>query len=204
MKDLIEYIISNITTILLACFMVILILKFLFSKKLHDRNTFIIDQIELGIGGSKITLKPNRGDRQVAYKLWVELNTRKIGLQIDFENDVLSETYDSWYAFFKITRELIKEIPIEQIGSKSGDVEFVDLAIDVLNIGLRPHLTLWQARFRRWYDNELENIDKKRYESPQEIQKRFPQYLELETDLEKVNKRLIYYKEQLKKISRGE
>ncbi len=204
MKDLIEYIIPNISTIILACLMMILILKFLLSKKLHGRNTFLIDQIELGTGGSKITLKPNQGDRQVAHKLWVELNTRKIGLQIDFENDVLCETYDSWYAFFKITRELIKEIPIEQIGSKSGDVEFVDLAIDVLNIGLRPHLTLWQARFRRWFDNELENIDKSRYESPQEIQKRFPQYTELIIDLEKVNKRLIYYKEQLRKISRGE
>ena len=164
----------------------------------------MIDQISLGIGGSSITLKPNRTDRQIAHKMWVELNTRKIGLEIDFENDVLIEIYSSWYSFFKITRELIKEIPVEQIGSKSGDVEFIDLAVDVLNIGLRPHLTLWQARFRRWYDNEIENTDKSKFLSPQEIQKKFPKYLELKTDLEKVNKRLIYYKQQLRKISRGE
>lgn len=204
MNDLIKYITSHVSAILLACFLIILALKFIFNKKRTGRKTFVIDQISLGIGGSSITLKPNRADRQIAHKMWVELNTRKIGLQIDFENDVLIEIYSSWYSFFKITRELIKEIPVEQIGSKSGDVEFIDLAVDVLNIGLRPHLTLWQARFRCWYDNEIENVDKNKHISPQEIQKKFPQYLELKTDLEKVNRRLIYYKEQLRKISRGE
>ncbi|HEY4788382.1 MAG TPA: hypothetical protein VIH57_20155 [Bacteroidales bacterium] len=183
-------------------------LLFLYFKLIHPLgknrlSNLKIDQVELGIGDQKISLSPNYKDRQIAHKLWAELNTRKIGIEIDFENDVIVELYNSWFAFFQITRELIKEISVENIKSKKGNVEFVDLAIDVLNKGLRPHLTKWQARFRRWYENEINQPETKLL-SPQEIQKRFPAYMELIGDMKEVNSRLIYYKTQLRKMSRNE
>jgi hypothetical protein len=45
------------------------------------------------------------------------------------------------------------------------------------------------------YDNEIKN---NKDESPQEVPKRFPQYKEHIKELNEVNHRLIYYKEQLK------
>ena len=79
------------------------------------RRSVEVDQMELGIGQNKIRLKPNEVDRQVAYKLWVELSTRKIGLPIDFQHDVIFEIYDSWFNFFTVTREMIKDIPVSKL-----------------------------------------------------------------------------------------
>lgn len=79
------------------------------------KKTFEIDEAEIGIGNQKIKIRPNVQDAQIAYKLWVELSTRKIGLLIDFDNDVIVEIYNSWYQFFELTRELIKEIPISKV-----------------------------------------------------------------------------------------
>lgn len=77
-----------------------------------------IDCAELNIHGQKIKLKPNNVTVSVAYKLWVEINTRKIGQEIDYSNDVIEEVYNSWYEFFKVTRELLKEIPAAKATEK--------------------------------------------------------------------------------------
>ena len=56
---------------------------------------FEIDEAQFGLGEQKITLRPNDTDRQIAYKVWVELSTRKIGLPIDLDDDVIAEVYES-------------------------------------------------------------------------------------------------------------
>jgi hypothetical protein len=76
------------------------------------------------------------------------LSTRKIGLQIDLKQDVIVEIYDSWHNFFTITRELIKDIPVSKVQAPSTR-KIITLSVNLLNEGLRPHLTTWQARFRR-------------------------------------------------------
>lgn len=156
---------------------------------------FEIDQAELGLKGQKITLRPNDTDRQIAYKIWVELSTRKIGLPIDLDDDVISEVYDSWYDFFAVTRGLIKDVPVSRFQRKDTE-KIVRLSIEVLNYGIRPHLTKWQARFRRWYETRL--ADEKRLDAaPQDLQQEFPQYDALTEDLHQVNQRLIRYREKM-------
>lgn len=159
-----------------------------------------INEAEIGIGNQKIKIKPNYEDIQIAYKLWVELSTRKIGLPIDFEHDVIIEIYKSWYEFFRLTRELIKNIPVAKIRKGEGTVSLVRVAIDMLNEGLRPHLTLWQARFTRWYQNESEKSENASM-TPQQLQKKFPNYDELIRDMEKVNTNLIRYRDTLRRIA---
>lgn len=160
-----------------------------------------IDEAEIGIGNQTLRLRPNEVDRQIAYQIWIELSTRKIGLPIDREHDVVSEVYDSWYSFFSVTRELIKEVPVSKMDRKDTE-QIIRLAIEVLNTGIRPHLTQWQARFRRWYDTQLkleENTD----DPPQDIQQRFPQFNELSEDMQRVNQLLIRYRSQMYKLVTG-
>lgn len=162
-------------------------------------KNFEIDQADIGIGDQKFTFKPNTTDKQVAYAIWVELSTRKIGLPIDFEHDVISEIYDSWYGFFTVTRDLIKGIPSQKIRRNSTQ-KIIRLSIEVLNQGLRPHLTRWQARFRHWYDRELRKYDQGPGDEvldPQLIQEKFPKYEELKTDMERVNQSLIKYRNRM-------
>lgn len=156
---------------------------------------FEIDQAEVGIGTNKLKLLINDTDRQIAYKIWVELSTRKIGLPIDLEHDVISEVYDSWHTFFTVTRELVKDVPVNKFRRKETE-EIVRLSIGVLNDGLRPHLTKWQARFRRWYGNATEHSDFID-QSPQEIQQKYPKYDELQADLLAVNQRLMAYRKMM-------
>lgn len=162
---------------------------------------FELDSAEIGIGNNKLSFKPNLKDQEVAYKIWVELSTRKIGLEIDLEHDVISEIYDSWHNFFSITRDLIKDIPVSKVKNR-GTREIIKLSVDVLNEGLRPHLTKWQARFRHWYERQIQSatgdID------PQSIQKSYSQYSALEKDLLEVNRKLMIYRELMRKLVLGQ
>lgn len=189
-----------IIVVLLAFAALVTTWKFLFKG--YSFRNFEIDQAEIGIGQSKFSFRPNLTDKQVAYAIWVELSTRKIGLPIDLKHDVITEVYDSCYNFFSVTRDLIKTVPVGQI-KRAGTRAIIRLSIEVLNEGLRPHLTEWQARFRAWYAREL-----KRYEvaeggdvlDPQQIQERSPKFKELETDLQRVNNALIKYREKMREL----
>lgn len=161
-----------------------------------------INEASIGIGSQTIKIKPNYEDMQIAYKLWVELSTRKIGLPINFENDVIVEIYNSWYEFFKLTRELIKEIPVSKVRKKESTRDIVRIAIEVLNEGLRPHLTKWQAKFRKWYEFESTK-EENRELPPQQVQRKFPGYELLTKEMQEVNKRLIEYRKILKLLSMG-
>ena len=169
---------------------------FVYTRGGFMRRNFDIDRAELGIGTGKLHLKPNTADRQVAYEIWVELSTRKIGLAIDFENDVIDEVYSSWYKFFSVTRDHIKSIPANKL-DRGSTKAIVDLSIAVLNEGLRPHLTRWQARFRWWWHSPALTEERKSSTFPQEFQKQFPEYEELVTDMKKVNQQLMGYRKAM-------
>ncbi|SRR5258706_1551633 len=173
-----------------------------FFKRLFNLDEYEIDEAEIGVGQSKVKLKPNYEDMQIAYQLYIELSTRKIGLKIDFDNDFLIEVYDSWYEFFQVTREHIKSIPAQKIRKSKTTKAIVKIAIEVLNEGLRPHLTKWQARFRKWYDVHSAKEDF-RSKNPQDLQKEFPDYEKLIEEMKSVNKKLIQYRKAMKQLSMG-
>ncbi len=185
----------------LSTVMIALILWRLWAGGLTVKS-FEIDQAEIGVGNSKFRFRPNLMDRQVAYAIWVELSTRKIGLPIDLDHDVFSEIYDSWYEFFGVTRDLIKSVPASRIKRESTRA-IIKLSVEVLNEGLRPHLTQWQARFRHWYSRELERYNQTLSDDvldPQQLQGRFPQYEALKVDMERVNQALMRYRAKMHEL----
>lgn len=165
---------------------------------INRAKDFEINEAEFGLGKHKIKFKANDDDRQIAYKIWVELSTRKIGLPIDLEHDVITEVYDSWHTFFSVTRELIKDVPVRKY-QRDSTTKIVGLSIEVLNEGLRPHLTKWQARFRRWYEHAASQQDFRNV-APQDIQRQFPVFNELAEDLKLVNERLIAYRTRMHEL----
>ncbi|HEY2954165.1 MAG TPA: hypothetical protein VGK89_02810 [Candidatus Eisenbacteria bacterium] len=165
------------------------------------RRRFSVVSLDVSLGGiGKAQLRPREEDIEVAHKIWTELVTRKAALPIDPEHDVISEVYDSWYRLFGRIRELVGEIPARLVREDPATRELVRIATDSLNKGLRPHLTRWQARFRNWYANQSEAL---KTTSPQEVQRRFPEYRELIADLQRVNQELIQYAGELQKLVRG-
>ena len=123
--------------------------------------------------------------------------TRKVGLTFEEDKDVIVEVYNSWYKLFEIIRELLKNV---EPNKKDKNVEKLeDILIKTLNEGLRPHLTKWQAKFRRWYDIELKKEENNKV-PPQEIQKRYEEYDNLVKDLKNTNEKMVQFAQELKKL----
>lgn len=173
-----------------------------FNNKLMFNKNIEIDSAEIGIQGQKIKIKPNFTNVDIAYKIWVELNTRKIGLEIDFEKDVIVEIYKSWYEFFGITRELIKGLPATKIRNDKSTKELIELSTKILNEGLRPHLTSWQAEFHKWYNTAIANNENENL-TPQQVQQKYDEYEALKDDMRRINNHLISYKNSVYKLAFG-
>lgn len=184
------------------CLILIIIILWRLARGSSALRSMEIDEANFGFGEQKIKLKPNVTDKQIAYAIWVELSTRKIGLPINLEDDVISEIYDSWYGFFTVTRELVKNVPVQKV-TRDSTQKIIKLSIEVLNQGLRPHLTKWQARFRHWYDRELKRYDEgdgSEVLDPQMIQQKFPQYQGLVEDMDRVNAILMNYRREMHRL----
>lgn len=149
----------------------------------------------------KVKIKPNHDTVRIAYQAWVEINTRKVGLRFDEENDVLVEVYDSWYQLFGILRDLTKQIPAHKLRDCDDTRKLVGIMHKVLNEGLRPHLTQWQAKVRHQYDH-LRNAHPEI--SPQDLQRKITGYADIVRDLKKVNEQFVQYGDWLRRIADGQ
>ena len=192
----------NMNYIIVILLMIIcLVLIPLFIKWIRNKIKFKyfsmkISEINLGIGNGSIIIKVDHQVQELAFRIWSEMATRKVGIKIDTENDIIEEVYNSWYKFFSIVRDNLKELNGYNLNIAQ---DFIDLSLRVLNEGMRPHLTKWQGKFRKWYSI---NSRKEVYENktPQEIQSMFPEYKELIEDMVSTNLKMIQFKEELYKI----
>lgn len=188
----------NVWIILVFFIMAIVVFLIKAGSSFFD---FFSPEIELSVplgGLGSISIKADYSISQIAYTAWTELITRKAGLPIDIEHDVIAEVYNSWYQLFGKMRELIQTVPAPHL-KKENTQKLVVLLIDTLNKGMRPHLTKWQAKFRRWYEAELLKEENKS-KTPQEIQKMYPEYQALTKDLLLINGQMVEYAIQLKKL----
>ena len=171
-----------------------------YRRKLIGETAYLeINEAEIGIGTNKVKLKANIEDLQIGFKFWTELTTRKIGLPLNEEHDVIVEVYDSWYEFFGIARELIKSIPVSKVRTNKATKELVLISVHILNKELRPHLTRWQARYRRWWDRAVVDPAHKDV-PPQHLQRSYPEYKELLAEMKAVNAKLVVYADHLRKM----
>ena len=155
--------------------------------------------INLPFNLGNVTYDLSEQERVLAWQLHVQLVTRKAALSFDEEHDVIVEVYDSLYDLFSITRSLVMNMPLQEIEKRES---VADLMLRVLNDGLRPHLTNWQADFRRWWTQSL-NDPANNQKRPQELQRSYPQYVALVHDLGNMNIELSKYAEDLLAIARA-
>lgn len=186
---------DNLLIGLFLLFLLLVILKYIFSL---FRKKIKIVNLSIDIGNiGNITIELNKEVSKIAHKTWVEIMTRKVGLTFEEDKDVIVEVYNSWYKLFEIVRGLLKEIEPNKKDENVKKLE--DILIKTLNDGLRPHLTLWQAKFRRWYDIEIqkeENKDK----TPQKIQSQYYEYESLVQDLKETNEKMVRFAHELEKL----
>jgi hypothetical protein len=174
------------------------VVPWLRRKWLKDYRT---KGVKLTFKGAEWEICPDTETRRVAHQAWVEIKSRKVGLPFDEQSDVIAEVYGSWYQLFGVLRDLAKSIPADRLEDCEDTRDLVALLMQALNDGLRPHLTKWQAKFRRWYDMALPR-DENRDKSPQEIQRLYPEYDELVADLRKTSDEFVKFADSLEKIAK--
>ena len=187
----------DIGTLIIAVPSVIAIIVYFFSKKRLKKLNFDIDECELGLTGGTIRLRCNKIHQQIAYRIWVDINTRVIATKIDLDVDNIRVVNDSYYKCFTDTCELLKEIPVNKI---NNDGELVNLIVRFLNEVMRPYLTKWGVTYNNWYDNKIKT-DEMKGKNPVEIQKSYPYYEELSNDLLSINEKVMKYSDKLHEIA---
>ncbi|MBE0069215.1 hypothetical protein F3K46_09320 [Thermoanaerobacterium thermosaccharolyticum] len=180
----------------------IIIILIIIIRRQNDMKTNKLNPIEmeidLGSYKEKFEIIRNSENLYIANRIYIELITRKAALEVDPEQDVIDEVYESWYKLFTVIRDEIKSIPGEYLENQyDTSNQLIELTVKILNEGLRPHLTKYQAEFKKWFKNQQE---KRKEEAPQKIQKEYPRFNELIADIKNVNKILFSYSEELKKF----
>jgi len=162
-------------------------------------------EMEIEISGSpkaKFKVERNNDNLYIANRIYIELTTRKAAIPIDENNDVIEEVYNSWYKLFGIIRDEIKSVPGNYLKDHDPTKALMGLTTKILNEALRPHLTEYQARFRKWLEIEKQKPENKE-KSPQEIQRKYPDYDKLIASMKQVNKTLMDYSNELNKLIQG-
>jgi hypothetical protein len=153
--------------------------------------------LPFGLGSMSYNTTPH--ERVVAWKLYVHLATRKAAIPFDETHDVITEVYDSLFSLFGITRDLLLDLPPGEFQRADG---VASLMLRVQNDGVRPHLTRWQADFRRWWERATQNPDHAT-STPQEIQREYPRYTALVADSKITNTELSKFADELLTLARG-
>jgi hypothetical protein len=164
------------------------------------------DSVDVEFGSLNVSLKRTHEVVRVAHEAWAEIITRKAALPFDEDNDLVVDIYSSWYELFKELRALIRTIPAEQMLGKSARAQsardLVRVLEAVLNAGLRPHLTLFQSRFRPWYEHKTKVYSEDA--DGQSIQSQYPDYDVLLADMRQVNRLMVKFSQDLKRIAQGD
>lgn len=189
--------------IFLAIIIALIILIFILKKYYLKWSNWQYLEVEIS-GTPKMTFKIERNHENlyIANRIFIELTTRKAAIQLDEENDSIEEIYDSWYDLFGIIRDEIKTVPGKYLKDHDPTKALIGLTRKILNNGLRPHLTEHQAKFRKWIENaKVEECNKKL--SPQELQKKYPDFENLVISMKTVNLILANYAKELDKLIKG-
>lgn len=180
-----------------------LIVVFLINK--YFPKWYNWHEMEVEISGSpklKYKVKRNSDNLYIANRIHIELTTRKAAIPIDEKNDFIIEIYDSWYKLFNNIRDEIKTVPGNYLKDHDPTTALIGLTKKILNNALRPHLSEFQVKFRKWYD-KAEKLEENKDLTPQEIQAKYPDFDNLVESMKGVNKTLMDYAIELDKLVKG-
>jgi hypothetical protein len=112
-----------------------------------------LDKIEMklfGLGGA--TWVADDTERKAAWEMYVELITRITVEPLVTDQGLLREAMNSIYSLFGETRRILRSSGPNVARRKKESLSFAEIAVAVLNRGIRPFLTKWHARLKQFED----------------------------------------------------
>ncbi len=150
-----------------------------------------LDRAEANIAGQKLVFQANV-ERDAAWKLYVEINTRIAIQPLKAGHGLLREALSSLYNIFGITREILKDAGPEVA---CGRESLGFYAMEILNKELRPLLAKWHPLLLDWENQQDQSTSSFKHEKNWEHAKT------LRAELEILSVKLLKYSNALKVLS---
>lgn len=102
---------------------------------------------------------PLQAEKQAAWEIYVEMVTRVPMITLENDQGLLREVLASFYTLFQITRTILRQLgPIQVERSVSH------LAVNMLNLALRPFLSRWHPLLKDYEDRRPVAVGTLEYE----------------------------------------
>ncbi|WP_237293132.1 MULTISPECIES: hypothetical protein [Streptomyces] len=163
-----------------------------------------------GLGPREITVKlsfpfvgeisgvwePVDSERDAAWELYVELATRISVVELGEDEGLLREALSSLYTVFATTREILRRYgPAVAPRVAPGKVTFGVLAVNVLNLSIRPLLSRWHPLLTAHEAARPEHVD------PVAHERSWARSPELRAEIESVRQVLLSLAKALNEVA---
>ncbi|WP_405395710.1 hypothetical protein [Streptomyces microflavus] len=139
---------------------------------------------------------PVDAEREAAWELYVELATRVTVVELGEEEGLLREALSSLYTVFGTTREILRQYgPSVAPRVSPGHVTFGVLAVNVLNLSIRPLLSRWHPLLAAYEAQRADNSD------PVSHERQWDRAEELRGEIENVRKVLLSLAQSLNEVA---
>ena len=140
-------------------------------------------------------LVADEAQQRAAWEMYVELVTRIAVQPLGPDEGLVREALSSLYALFGETRRILRQYgPDIAIPEKKKLLSFGQLAVDVLNHGLRPFLARWHPLLHAWESTRPPSVPVRDHE------RAWPREPELRSALEDTRRQLQAYADILAEI----
>jgi len=140
----------------------------------------------------EVVFEPNDHERQAAWSLYVELQTRIAVQPFRRESGLLREALSSLYALFAFTREVLRQAGPDVARTPES---FGPLAIKVLTVGIAPFTTRWHQRLLQHELHRPEGV------TPFEHERQWLEFDTMVTELEVLQGEVRQYADALLRIA---
>ncbi|MFD9474147.1 hypothetical protein [Streptomyces goshikiensis] len=140
--------------------------------------------------------EPVDAEREAAWELYVELATRISVVELGEDEGLLREALSSLYTVFGTTREILRRYgPSVAPRVAPGRVTFGLLAVNVLNLSIRPLLTRWHPLLTAHEARRGDQVD------PVGHERRWARAEELRREIEQVRQVLLSLAQALNEVA---
>jgi hypothetical protein len=144
----------------------------------------------------KGTWKPDESERKAAWELYTELITRISVAELRDDEGLLREALSSLHSLFDTTRKILRQYgPSVAKAKDKDDLSFGFIAVNVLNLVLRPVLAKWHPVLQHHESSRSPGT------SPWQHEQAWDQHDELREELERVRLVLTDYAKVLAKVA---
>jgi len=163
---------------------------------LQKTESVTLEEVEIEWLGLKGKWVADRAQQEAAWELYVELITRISVQPLRSGEGLLREALTSMYSLFEETRRILKEHgPRVARPLQGGTLSLGRIAVEVLNLRLRPVLTKWHPLL------EAHENSRPAQASPQEHENSWSRAVELRTELEDLRIHILEYASLLAQVS---